>query len=101
MENDEEFSAYQLVTRFLGEEIVDSERASKMERYERGDSAFAFYAGLDVSVEYKVEARQRRSRHDLPLRHATVTDRSRRRSTSREKRTRKAWPARISSATSR
>jgi phytoene dehydrogenase-like protein len=43
----------QLVLRFLGEEVVGSEIASKMKRYEWGDPAFVIYAALDGPVEYK------------------------------------------------
>jgi beta-carotene ketolase (CrtO type) len=63
LENGEEISAGQLVAsgvdpkqlalRFLGEEVVGSEIAGKMERYEWGDPAFVIYAALDGLVEYK------------------------------------------------
>jgi phytoene dehydrogenase-like protein len=43
----------QLALRFLGEEVVGSEIAGRMERYEWGDAAFAIYAALDGPVEYK------------------------------------------------
>jgi beta-carotene ketolase (CrtO type) len=43
----------QLALRFLGEEVLGSEIAGKMERYEWGDSAFVIYAALDGPVEYK------------------------------------------------
>jgi beta-carotene ketolase (CrtO type) len=63
LENDEEIPAGHLVAsgvdpgqltlRFLGEEVVGSEIAGKMERYEWGDSAFVIYAALDGPAEYK------------------------------------------------
>jgi beta-carotene ketolase (CrtO type) len=63
LENGEEIPAKQLVAsgvdpgqlalRFLGEEVVGSEIAAKMERYEWGDPAFLIYAALDGPVEYK------------------------------------------------
>jgi phytoene dehydrogenase-like protein len=43
----------QLTLRFLGEEVVGSEIAGKMRRYEWGDPAFVIYAALDGPVEYK------------------------------------------------
>jgi beta-carotene ketolase (CrtO type) len=43
----------QLALRFLGEEVVGSEIAGKMGRYEWGDPAFVIYAALDGPVEYK------------------------------------------------
>lgn len=43
----------QLTLRLLGEEVVGSEIAGKMKRYEWGDSAFVIYAALDGPVEYK------------------------------------------------
>src|SRR5207253_9932819 len=46
----------QLVLRLLGEEIVGSEIAGKMKRYEWGDSAFVIYAALDGPVAYKAGA---------------------------------------------
>src|SRR5919202_2096753 len=63
LENGEEISAKEIVAsgvdpgqltlRFLGEEVVGSEIAGKMERYEWGDPAFLIYAALDGPVEYK------------------------------------------------
>jgi phytoene dehydrogenase-like protein len=63
LENSEEIRARQLVAsgadpgqlalRLLGEEVVGSEIAHKMERYEWGDPAFVIYAALDGPVEYK------------------------------------------------
>jgi phytoene dehydrogenase-like protein len=63
LENGEEISAGELVAsgvdpgqltlRFLGEDVVGSEIAGKMERYEWGDPAFVIYTALDGPVEYK------------------------------------------------
>ncbi len=63
LENDEEIPARHLVAsgvdpgqltlRFLGEEVVGSEIADKMERYEWGDPAFVIYAALDGPAEYR------------------------------------------------
>ncbi len=63
LENGEEISAKEIVAsgvdpgqltlRFLGEEVVGSEIAGKMERYEWGDPAFVIYAALDGPVGYK------------------------------------------------
>jgi phytoene dehydrogenase-like protein len=43
----------QLTLRFLGEEVVGSEIAAKVERYEWGDPALVIYAALDGPTEYK------------------------------------------------
>jgi beta-carotene ketolase (CrtO type) len=43
----------QLTLRFLGEEVVGSEIAAKMEHYEWGDPASVIYAALDGPAEYK------------------------------------------------
>jgi beta-carotene ketolase (CrtO type) len=43
----------QLALRLLGEEVVGPEIASKMARYEWGDSAFVIFVALDGPVEYK------------------------------------------------
>ncbi|MGH3145709.1 MAG: phytoene desaturase family protein, partial [Rubrobacter sp.] len=43
----------QLALKLLGRQVVGTEIADKMDRYEWGDSAFVIYAALDGPVEYK------------------------------------------------